>query len=197
MKLPDLEGKTYDGHGYSIPYNVFLSVLQDFGISATPGSEGRTEFTLGLQSPSTPEVTQAVFDPSSKQWRSWDAQKVGSVVEDRLDSSVFAVSYSRDKLKLQQSQDINATDVNLTLAGDWTDELPRTDHVHFLKSTDWGQTPLGPMSQWPPSLRVATHILLVYPACAVLYWYVLKHWLMTIVKIILPWTLHVLNKFQG
>lgn len=43
----------------------------------------------------------------------------------------------------------------------------RAEHIlHF----DWGSTPLGPLSQWPPSLRIAVDIMLLSPFPCALAW---------------------------
>jgi len=53
----------------------------------------------------------------------------------------------------------------------WTDELVLTDHVEYLKSRDWASTTLGPIDEWPMSLRLATHQMLADPRIACVYWF--------------------------
>lgn len=35
----------------------------------------------------------------------------------------------------------------------WADRLPNTDHVNLFRRADFGLTELGPLSEWPLSLR--------------------------------------------
>lgn len=52
----------------------------------------------------------------------------------------------------------------------WTETLPQTDHVRFLKSVDWAQTALGPMQQWGTALRMYTQMVMSDSRAATLYW---------------------------
>lgn len=53
----------------------------------------------------------------------------------------------------------------------WTDDIVETDHVRVFKSTNWRETPLGPISQWPNALRLYTHQVLSDSRPAIIYWY--------------------------
>lgn len=55
---------------------------------------------------------------------------------------------------------------------DWTEDLPKTDHVRFFKETDWSKSSLGPLSTWPPTLRLFTGFVLADSRAACLWWYV-------------------------
>ena len=160
-----------DVQGYRIPHEVLASVLQRFGISATEGIDGKEQFTLELKCSSSREVTTAVFDPPSKQWQARDVQDAALVL--RLSASTALAGLTsaclRDANNLELRK-ISISDAKDKIAGDWTDELPRTDHVHFLKSRKWENTSLGAMSQWTVSLRLMTHLLMAHPRSAVLLW---------------------------
>jgi hypothetical protein len=53
---------------------------------------------------------------------------------------------------------------------DWTEALPDSDHVRFIKSVGWADTSLGPMRDWPPVLRQATYQVIADSRPATLYW---------------------------
>jgi signal transduction histidine kinase len=48
--------------------------------------------------------------------------------------------------------------------------VPISDHVKAFRSTDWAQTPLGPMSEWPSGLRCAVNVVLSNTQPTVLLW---------------------------
>ncbi|KXS97045.1 hypothetical protein AC578_2865 [Pseudocercospora eumusae] len=52
----------------------------------------------------------------------------------------------------------------------WTEGLPNNAHTDSFRSSDWNATPLGPLSNWPTSLRC--HVLMLFadtrPAC--IFW---------------------------
>lgn len=56
---------------------------------------------------------------------------------------------------------------------DWTQHLPSTEHVQFLKSVDWSKTHVGPIAKWPSALRQATYQLIADSRPATLYWQVI------------------------
>jgi hypothetical protein len=53
---------------------------------------------------------------------------------------------------------------------DWTESLPKTNHVQFFKSVDWAQTALGEAQQWSAALRMYTHMVMSDTRAACLYW---------------------------
>ena len=55
---------------------------------------------------------------------------------------------------------------------DWTEDLPKTDHVRFFRNTDWSKTSLGPLNTWSPTLRLFTGFVLADSRAACLWWYV-------------------------
>lgn len=55
---------------------------------------------------------------------------------------------------------------------DWTEDLPQTDHVRFFRATEWSKSKLGPLSTWPPTLRLFTRFVLADSRAACLWWYV-------------------------
>lgn len=54
---------------------------------------------------------------------------------------------------------------------DWTDLLPPSEHVVFLKSIDWGKTHVGPMQSWSLALRQTVYSILAEVHPANVYWY--------------------------
>lgn len=55
---------------------------------------------------------------------------------------------------------------------DWTEDLPKTDHVRFFRETDWSKSKLGPLDTWSPTLRLFTAFVLADSRAACLWWYV-------------------------
>ncbi|KAF9691844.1 hypothetical protein EKO04_009985 [Ascochyta lentis] len=53
---------------------------------------------------------------------------------------------------------------------DWTEDLPKTDHVRFFRETDWSSSSLGPLSTWSPTLRLFTGFVLADSRAACLWW---------------------------
>ncbi|KAH6530217.1 hypothetical protein HBI81_097810 [Parastagonospora nodorum] len=53
---------------------------------------------------------------------------------------------------------------------DWTEDLPKTEHVRFFRNTDWAATCLGPLKSWSPTLRVFTGFVLADSRAACLWW---------------------------
>lgn len=55
---------------------------------------------------------------------------------------------------------------------DWTEDLPKTDHVRFFREIDWSKSSLGPLNTWSPTLRLFTGFVLADSRAACLWWYV-------------------------
>jgi len=53
---------------------------------------------------------------------------------------------------------------------DWTETLPDSDHVRFLKSVDWRSSPLGPMCDWSLTLQQSVHMMLADKRPTSLQW---------------------------
>ena len=47
---------------------------------------------------------------------------------------------------------------------------PMSDHIKAFRDTDWAQTPLGPMSEWPSGLRCAANVVLCNTQPTILLW---------------------------
>lgn len=87
----------------------------------------------------------------------------------------FAVTMNQDE---DNNQLNNATNAPPPLklpfpqpVSDWTDLLPPSEHVVFLKSIDWGKTHLGHMQTWPLPLRQTLYSVLAEVHPANIYWY--------------------------
>jgi hypothetical protein len=56
---------------------------------------------------------------------------------------------------------------------DWTVETPEGElsaHIQWVRSIDWGSTPLGAMSTWSPEFRQIACLLMAQPHSAALFW---------------------------
>ncbi|KAF3002539.1 hypothetical protein E8E13_007158 [Curvularia kusanoi] len=53
---------------------------------------------------------------------------------------------------------------------DWTEDLPKTDHVRLFRDTDWSKSSLGPLNTWSPALRLFTGFVLADSRAACLWW---------------------------
>ena len=53
---------------------------------------------------------------------------------------------------------------------DWTEQLPKTDHVRFVRNIDWARSGLGPMKDWDATLRLFTGFVLADSRAACLWW---------------------------
>ncbi|KAH6642955.1 hypothetical protein C7974DRAFT_302678 [Boeremia exigua] len=53
---------------------------------------------------------------------------------------------------------------------DWTEDLPKTDHVRFFRETVWSKSSLGPLHTWSPTLRLFTGFVLADSRAACLWW---------------------------
>lgn len=52
----------------------------------------------------------------------------------------------------------------------WTDILPSTEHISLFRNTNWGASPLGPLSKWNTVLRVYTCNVFADSQASTLYW---------------------------
>lgn len=56
---------------------------------------------------------------------------------------------------------------------DWTRLAPGTpvpEHIAFARGIDWSSTSLGPMSEWPITLRTMCNLIMASPHPAAMYW---------------------------
>lgn len=53
---------------------------------------------------------------------------------------------------------------------DWSDSLPINDGTKFFKSIDWFLSTLGPLEEWPATLRFAVRLMLSDSRGACIYW---------------------------
>lgn len=54
---------------------------------------------------------------------------------------------------------------------DWTEVLPRIQHVQFFRDTNWSATPLGPLQSWSSLLRQMTRFLMSDSRPASMFWF--------------------------
>lgn len=58
----------------------------------------------------------------------------------------------------------------------WSRYTPQTnaslhrEHLEYLLAKDWSQTPLGPLEDWPQSLRTMSSYVLNCPFPCAMYW---------------------------
>lgn len=85
------------------------------------------------------------------------------------------------------------------IAHDWTEDLPKTDHVRFFRETDWSKSSLGPLSTWSPTLRLFTGFVLADSRAACLWWYVFGKRFSHMLAVFLDWVVvpHVTNLNRG
>lgn len=134
------------GAGSDHDLEIIEKTLSYLGISSLAigsCSHHRPLFSISIRNDSCDEALQARFDSELEEW---------SLVPSQLDD-VTLVPTRRHNLS----------------ARDWTELLPRTSHVDFLKSRDWASTTLGPMSSWPVRLQLMTMKMLSDPRPANLY----------------------------
>ena len=55
-------------------------------------------------------------------------------------------------------------------SGDWTDDLPSSDHVNLFRGMDWTKTILGAPRQWSTELRFMTNMVFADSRGACIYW---------------------------
>jgi len=138
-------------------------VLESLGVTQKDGING-VEYCITIEDSHDGRVLTASWDAAEKKWRSTSAatnaqgQDVGS-------SSMIAPT---PHVSQHNSQGVSARESQTE--PDWTAHLPQTDHVRFLKSIDWAAKGLGPMRDWPISLRVHAQAMLVDTRSICIYW---------------------------
>lgn len=57
-------------------------------------------------------------------------------------------------------------------SSDWTNDLGDGNHARFFRGIDWAATPLGPLKDWSPALRLYTYQILADSRPCMIYWLV-------------------------
>ncbi|KAF3037385.1 hypothetical protein E8E12_007989 [Didymella heteroderae] len=53
---------------------------------------------------------------------------------------------------------------------DWTQHLPKTDHIRLFRETDWTRNGLGQLEDWDPTLRLFANLVFADSRAACLWW---------------------------
>ena len=134
-----------------------MRLLSDLGIVERLDDHGVPSYYITLERSPPCNEFEAVLIPHTKQWRSTSLARDDSRRE--------------GDLKLEIPIPFREKPKPAPWMKDWTDALPESDHIHFIKSVDWGATSLGPMSEWNTTLQTLTLQMLADPRNACLYWY--------------------------
>ncbi|KAK4981033.1 hypothetical protein LTR28_008493 [Elasticomyces elasticus] len=142
---------------------VVTRTLSCLGITAAP--KGQSQYhelalSISIESEAAPGNLHIQFDVNTKRWR------VMSPSDDISDQASYG---SLDHRRHNPQDPHKQTSSKGRLCEDWIDQLPPADHIEFLKNTDWASTSLGPMRDWPYSLRLMTLKMLADPRAANLY----------------------------
>ena len=156
--------------------------LSFLGITnSTDSDDGDNEFSfrIAIDAGAGLGELHAEFDASTKRW----CIVRSGLHENQISHSVTTSDHSTSNgkagaakaVKTTQSHELVSTaEDNVMQDADWTQQLPRTDHVRFLLSRDWAATSLGPIRNWGLTLRIMVHKMLSDPRAANLYWCVYK-----------------------
>lgn len=154
--LDNTPGALWDVLGLSS--ELFYGVLDAFGIIPRKTSGQADEYFIELEDESY-VISQASWSSETKRWR-----------HDR--SPLNAPSNPTTPVKVVRPQGIGCklrSALETTLQ-DWTDSLPRSDHVNLFKSVDWTATSIGPIQEWPTALRIHIQMMFVDPRPVCIYW---------------------------
>ncbi len=127
-----------------------------------------------------PDVSSSPHDAS----RSGNDVDVASLSTDTLEVLLWLPQHPMDGITQRKQQSTlppgSGGDIilimhngQLPVERDWTEDLPKTDHVRFFRETDWSKSKLGPLNTWSPTLRLFTGFVLADSRAACLWWYVM------------------------
>lgn len=133
--------------------------LAELGITKKINVYGEEQFAIEL--PPSPVFrtgqAQATFNNDTHKW---ELSSAGSL---KFESAIDG-KFKRKDL----TRDPGQTGLRSVA---WTEALPKTDHVdRFLDEVDWAATPLGPLEDWPLTLRAYLNIVFADPQAAVIYY---------------------------
>ncbi|KAH9896271.1 aerobic respiration control sensor protein arcB [Xylariomycetidae sp. FL2044] len=93
--------------------------------------------------------------------------------KNRRTSSISASNIARESAPSSLRSQIFQLAAPESVVSDWTARHPQgilTPHQEFARSIRWEDTSLGPMDQWPSTLRQAANIVMKNPFQAALFW---------------------------
>ena len=141
-----------------------LKVMTNFfGIHQERDENGSTRWTVEVDStvPGMPSQI-AAFDLQTQSWKlSGNISSSGAVLNPSTHIPSAEQNTPRPALSPDGSRSIHS---------DWTDTLPKTDHVNMLRNVDWSKTPLGPIESWSSTLRLYIHMCVSERRAACIYW---------------------------
>ena len=130
-------------------------------------SRSRSPFSRSRTRERSRQDTLQRYGPSSQ-----DIARLEDTVSlnDAPHSTSSAVNDGHDSPQCTEVEHGNLRGTGSENYADWTLQIARTAHNQFLLDTAWQETSLGPMSEWPLSLRLMTLKMLRDPRPANLYW---------------------------
>lgn len=148
----------YDG-------SIYNGSLVELGISQARAYPADPKYTINVDTGDCGLTSLASFNPVSKRWELCEEAQL--LRRSHLHVDAFSMpTWSGAEI----NGSIGQTEQSLRKRT-WTDDLVLTDHVEYLKAQDWASTTLGPIDDWPLSLRLATHQMLADPRIACVYWF--------------------------
>jgi len=139
-------------------------VLESLGVTPKYGSSG-VEYCITVEDSHDGRLLTASWDATEKKWRSTsaaiNAQGQDVVPPSTIEPTSHVSQHDLQDVSISKSQSSDP---------DWTAHLPQTDHVRFLKSIDWTTKGLGPMRDWPTTLRVHVQAMLIDIRSICIYW---------------------------
>jgi hypothetical protein len=110
----------------------------------------------------------AIFIPETKSWSlATISMPTESIVERPTSTMPDYTSY----LPGLHEKDYFPRATSKYQAANWAELLPDTPHNNFFRNVEWSNTPLGPLSTWPMSLRLYLHAILFQTTAAIVV-----HW---------------------
>ena len=112
----------------------------------------------------TASTGHAFLDARTRKWNARSTHLTSEIPD--------ALTPSLSRTTSEDHQDVRIDDAvtSSRRQESWVDYLPDTPHINFFKRTKWSTTPLGNFDAWPRSLRFYTHLLMLQPNPAAIYW---------------------------
>ncbi|WPH01335.1 Hypothetical protein R9X50_00417600 [Acrodontium crateriforme] len=103
--------------------------------------------------------------------------KDGEAHEDDKDAAIDAVLEGRVKPNMDAATQAGNPDLQTATnvlqridPPEWTNVLPKTEHLSLFLGARWEQTDLGPLASWGPALRFAATMVFADSRASCLYW---------------------------
>lgn len=169
------------GHDTVQGVSIIADVLSYLGISQyySRGGDGTRTKESSLAMTISDEISH-IYLTARFEWESktWDIPRPSRFANDRSAESSKVASpksghspaHERFEDEIRRFEKLSVKSFAMPIIRVWTDVLPNTKHVEFLKSRDWSATSLGPMRDWPTPLRLMTLKIMSDPCSVNLYW---------------------------